>query len=68
MHRAIGFKLKTGKVGRYDMILSFAGDIVSGDLKGDLTLLVENEPGGRIMTCIRPEHLSRDCAVGIRPL
>jgi hypothetical protein len=68
VHRAIGFKVKIGKVGRYDMALSFSGDVVSGDIKGDLAIIVQNEPGERIMRCVRPEHMSRDCAVGIRPL
>jgi|SRR5215472_9784900 len=67
MHRAMGFKIKTGKVGKYDMVLSFAGDIVSGHIKGDLRIVVEEEPGERIMKCLRSEHMSRDCAVGIRP-
>jgi hypothetical protein len=68
IHRAIGFKIKTGKVGRYPMNLSFTGDVISGDIQGDLAILVQEEPGERIMTCLRPEHMSRDCAVGLRPL
>jgi hypothetical protein len=68
MHRAIGFRIKTGQVGKYDMILSFAGDVVSGHIKGDLTIVVEEEPRDRIMKCLRREHMSYDCAVGIRPI
>jgi hypothetical protein len=63
--KAMGFKIKTRRPGRYQAKMTLIGDVVACALM-ELTVRVETEPQHR-MVCVTPEHMSRNCAVGIDP-
>ena len=60
------FKINTNEPGSYDLEINFLGDISAGKI-ADLRVVVENEPH-TLMHCVRREHMSCDCAVGMKPL
>jgi hypothetical protein len=63
--KAMGFKIKTRRPGVYQAKMILLGDVVACSLT-ELSVRVEAEPRHR-MFCVTPEHMSRDCAVGIDP-
>jgi hypothetical protein len=66
-HRAVAFKFRTQKPGRYPVTIFFIGDEVEGE-NSELTIVVESSPK-TAMKCVRPEHKKQSCASrGIKPL
>ena len=64
-NKALGFKIKTGKAGRYKLNIVFLGAAVYGRVD-DLTIVVSKEPREDICCCI-PAYMGWNCAVGIKP-
>jgi hypothetical protein len=63
--KTYGFKIVTDEPGIYILDINFSGDVSAGKID-DLQVVVQDEPTN-LMYCVQEEHISKDCAAGLKP-